>query len=185
MTGTETGEPGPRYGREDHRRIERFLGALRDAHEHMAAVFEQGCCYELSNILRQLYPEAEPWKLDGHVYTRIGGRFYDIRGQRVLTTAERARAVPRFERRDPPHRWRSRVREQARGFRPRQQVRIHVTWQVRWLRRTHRTWRSLRFRAWRIANALRIVHRIAEKRGPSESPAVRIWNLPARGGGKR
>ena len=39
-----------------------------------------------------------------HVYTRIGGRFYDINGRRRL---DEAHAEPLFRRTRKPHRWRN------------------------------------------------------------------------------
>ena len=41
-----------------------------------------GRCYSFFLILRSVFPEAEPWysKTEGHVFTRIEDRFYDIRG---------------------------------------------------------------------------------------------------------
>ena len=155
-----------------HRQIERFLAALRGSHEHMTGVFLRGSCYELATILRTLYPDAEPWKLDGHVYVRIDGRFYDIRGRRHLTPEQQNRAVARFERTDPPHRWRNLVRERHRGFRPREHEQIRVTWHVVALRTLHRAWQELRYVRWRAANAVRHTLAIARSRPLAQRPAI-------------
>ena len=147
--------------RAEHRRIVNTLTALRNAHEHMTGVFLHGSCYELFQILHALYPEAEPWKLNGHVYTRIRGRFYDIRGQRELSETEIAEATPKFERRDPPHRWRDQARERRMGFRTRTVVAIQIGWEVKVLQALHRAWRAVRHQGWRIGLVARIVRRVS------------------------
>ena len=127
--------------RAEHRRIVEMLRALRNAHEHIAGVLRHGSCYELYQVLRALYPDAEPWKLDDHVYTRIRGRFYDIHGERKLDADEMRRAVPKFERRDPPHRWRNRDAERRRGFAQRTHSIVTVGWEVRALQAAYAVWR--------------------------------------------
>lgn len=66
--------------------------------------FTNGLCYKLFLLLRRSFPEAEPWydPVVGHVYTRIGPRWYDIRGER----RERGNLIPLDHRRGhKPHRW--------------------------------------------------------------------------------
>lgn len=45
--------------------------------------YTNGMCYKLFLMLRQVYPDAELWydHVVGHVYTRIGEHWYDIRGE--------------------------------------------------------------------------------------------------------
>lgn len=40
-----------------------------------------GSCFRLYQLLALVFPGAEPWYDHDHVITRIGGRFYDIRGE--------------------------------------------------------------------------------------------------------
>ncbi len=41
-----------------------------------------GACWRLFEMLHELYPAATAWydPVQGHVYTRIGGLFYDAKG---------------------------------------------------------------------------------------------------------
>jgi len=65
--------------------IERFLARLRDVHPIMLYIYQRGGCYELFLMLREIWPEAEAWyaEAEGHIYTKIGNHWYDIRGQHV------------------------------------------------------------------------------------------------------
>ena len=47
-------------------------------------MYTRGGCFEFYNILRSVFPDAEPFydHHEGHVYTKIDGKFYDITGQR-------------------------------------------------------------------------------------------------------
>ena len=143
-----------------HLEILRLLAALRGAHEHMEAIFLRGSCYELYLILRVIHPDAEPWLREGHVYTRIDGRFYDIRGQALLSAAEQRKTRPGFVRTQRPHRWRDRGAERARGMKPRLRPAIEPTWQIRtWqaVYRTARRWQTLLWpleRWWQTALAI-------------------------------
>lgn len=46
-------------------------------------MFTQGKCYQLYLMLSDLYPQAVAWyePVDGHVFTEIDGKFYDINGE--------------------------------------------------------------------------------------------------------
>lgn len=50
----------------------------------MTLLYTQGGCYELFLLLREIFPDAEPWydQVEGHVYTKIGNAYYDIKGKR-------------------------------------------------------------------------------------------------------
>ncbi len=85
---------------------ERFLALLREAHPVMVPLFMRGGCYQLFLILRELWPGALPWYdwREGHVYTEIDNKFYDIRGQH----AQLPKTVHRLDQNWPnhrPHRW--------------------------------------------------------------------------------
>lgn len=105
----------------EHRQVERFLRELRDSHEHMVGVFTSGSCYHLYLVLRVFWPDAEPHYIDGHVYTEIGGRHYDITGRVRLTAAQLGKAEPDFQRIRKPLHWRGpnkRAAERMHGFLP-------------------------------------------------------------------
>ena len=57
-----------------------FLARLREAHPGMRLVFTRGGCFELYQVMRAIWPDAEPWYdfEKAHVYTRIGPFFYGI-----------------------------------------------------------------------------------------------------------
>lgn len=67
--------------------LRRFGLCVDDMSEDDAAAtvwhYTNGMCYKLFLMLRQVYPDAEPWydHVVGHVYTRIGEHWYDIRGE--------------------------------------------------------------------------------------------------------
>lgn len=72
-------------------------------------MFLHGGCYHLHVILKTLWPQAELWYVDkpGHVWTRIDGHFYDIRGRRSRKPAG-ARPVA-FKDLGRPDRWKKRL----------------------------------------------------------------------------
>ena len=78
------------------------IAALRNSHEHARGIFRHGGCYELYRILRSVWNDAEAWYIDGHVYTKIDGRLYDIDGPWTPTHNERARLALRRPRRRNP-----------------------------------------------------------------------------------
>ncbi|MGQ7956488.1 hypothetical protein ACUTAF_01995 [Pseudomonas sp. SP16.1] len=58
-----------------------FLAALRDVHPDMARWGLHGGCFRVFLLLQQRFPTAEAWYDGDHVITKIGDRFYDIRGE--------------------------------------------------------------------------------------------------------
>ena len=116
---------------EREKRAGTLLAALRNAHEHMRGVFRHGGCYELFRILRTIEPDAEPWFIDEHIYTRIGNRWYDIDGEWTPTEDETKRLEPLFRKGRTPWTWRNRTAEARRGFQGRLMGTVVIT---RWLR---------------------------------------------------
>lgn len=64
------------------RDILKFIAAVRNALHDSIKHYTQGNCYGFAKLLRHQYPEAVIWydRVEGHVYTRIGSAWYDIRG---------------------------------------------------------------------------------------------------------
>ena len=62
--------------------VERVLDAIRRVERER---FLNGHCYSLFLILRAIWSDAECHysEDEGHVYTKINGKFYDIRGKHV------------------------------------------------------------------------------------------------------
>lgn len=62
--------------------ITRMIRHLRNTHPEMTDTFTRGGCFQLYLMLKAIEPSAEAWYSDweGHVYTRLGSRFFDING---------------------------------------------------------------------------------------------------------
>ena len=64
------------------RDILKFIAAIRNSVHNAVHLYTHGSCYGFAKLLRHQYPEAVIWydRVEGHVYTRIGSAWYDIRG---------------------------------------------------------------------------------------------------------
>lgn len=63
--------------------ILKLINALRKTDNNIETIFMRGGCYQFHLFLKSLHSESLPYihqDLD-HVITRIGGRFYDIKGE--------------------------------------------------------------------------------------------------------
>lgn len=58
-----------------------FILMLRELHPDMPRWGLEGGCFKVYLLLKQAFPDAEPWYDSSHVITKIGDAFYDIRGQ--------------------------------------------------------------------------------------------------------
>jgi hypothetical protein len=67
----------------------------------------RGGCFEFYKILKAAFPQAEPYydEVDGHVYTLIDGKFYDIRGRRYLKDDETSPMMENTRLMKDAHRW--------------------------------------------------------------------------------
>jgi hypothetical protein len=86
----------------------RFISAIRNSHPDMVRLYSEGQCYNFALIIRSIRPEAEIRYayVEGHVYTEVGGRLYDIRGVKP-NPAHKYTHIPYLEHRrgHKPHRW--------------------------------------------------------------------------------
>lgn len=59
-----------------------LITAIRNSFPGSVIVYTRGGCWEFYLILKAVFPNAEPFydHMDGHVYTKIDGAFYDIHG---------------------------------------------------------------------------------------------------------
>lgn len=74
----------------EHARVAEFIRLLRTTDPRwFKDTFTNGACYRLYEILHHVWPEAEAWMARWvhkddmarcHIYTRIGDRYYDIKG---------------------------------------------------------------------------------------------------------
>ena len=64
-----------------------LIQCIREATPGAEKIYTQGACFHLFLTLKLAFPEAECWYdgVYGHVYTKIGGRFYDINGEARLS----------------------------------------------------------------------------------------------------
>lgn len=69
-------------------KVERFIARLRESSPWMVELFTHGGCWQFYLILRAVWPNAEPWYAwdAGHVYSKIGSVWYDIRGKHVAVS---------------------------------------------------------------------------------------------------
>jgi hypothetical protein len=85
-----------------------LITAIRVSHHDMARLYSQGQCYNFALIIKSVRPKAviHYAYAEGHVYTEVGGRLYDINGVKPKPAHEYP-AIPYLEHRrgDKPHRW--------------------------------------------------------------------------------
>lgn len=95
----------------DAAKVEKALYALRSGWDDMKPLFLNGQCVTLYLMLRALFPQAKAWysELEGHVYTEIDGKFFDIRGRHSILPNDLTPLDWQGEG-DPPHRWSRRDR---------------------------------------------------------------------------
>ena len=85
--------------------IVKIIAAIRDSHPDMEQLYMEGQCYAFHLILRSIFPYAQAWysPSEGHVYSRIYGSYYDIRGLHLKPPADIC--VLNHKHGDKPHRW--------------------------------------------------------------------------------
>ena len=44
-------------------------------------MYTEGSCYHFYLILKEVFPDAEPYYDNDHIVTKIDGKFYDITGE--------------------------------------------------------------------------------------------------------
>lgn len=62
-------------------KIESFIATVRDSFIGAQQVYTEGSCYHFHLILKEVFPEAEPYYDLDHIITKIDGKFYDITGE--------------------------------------------------------------------------------------------------------
>lgn len=61
--------------------VECFISTVRDSFIGSQQVYTEGSCYHFYLILKQVFPDAEPYYDHDHILTKINGEFYDITGK--------------------------------------------------------------------------------------------------------
>ena len=66
-------------------RISLFLAELREYVPDALDRFRCGSCFGVFRLIKAFCPEAEAWYSpeEGHVFTKVGGKFYEIGGRVV------------------------------------------------------------------------------------------------------
>jgi hypothetical protein len=62
-----------------------IIKSIRESFGSSIAVYTMGNCYQFYEILKSIYPNAEAYYDGNHIWTKIDGRFYDIRGEKDLS----------------------------------------------------------------------------------------------------
>ena len=64
-------------------KIDRLLNYLRKSTTASTYIFKNGGCFMLYKIIKLLYPKAEAYydQIEGHVYTKVNQKYYDITGE--------------------------------------------------------------------------------------------------------
>lgn len=84
---------------------EKLLAAVRDLHPDMEYMCKNGGCYSLFLVLKSVFENAVPYysQVEGHVYTHIDGKFYDITGRVYRLPKDIDLMYKDFN--PKPHRW--------------------------------------------------------------------------------
>lgn len=65
--------------------VNNFIKTIRESFGSSIVVYTMGNCYQFYEILKVVFPDAEPYYSGGHVFTKIGDKFYDINGEQNMT----------------------------------------------------------------------------------------------------
>lgn len=69
---------------ERHEKIIAIIKAIRESFGASIAVYTMGNCYQFYEILKAIFEDGEAYYDGNHVWTKIGDKFYDIRGEKVF-----------------------------------------------------------------------------------------------------
>ena len=61
-----------------------IIKSIRESFGGSIAVYTMGNCYQFYGILKSIFKDAEASYDGNHVWTKIDGKFYDIRGEKDL-----------------------------------------------------------------------------------------------------
>ena len=85
-----------------------FISLIRESNKDACYLYKNGQCYNFAKILRYIFPNHEFYYdyINGHVYSKINGFFYDIDGlyKGPISNFEKLD----HKRRHKPHRWHKR-----------------------------------------------------------------------------
>lgn len=61
-----------------------LIKSIRQSFGGSIAIYTMGNCYQFHKILKSVFKDAEAYYDGNHVWTKIDGKFYDIRGEKNL-----------------------------------------------------------------------------------------------------
>jgi len=64
---------------------ENIIANLRNSFSHATVVYTRGSCGQLYKILKEIFPDAIAYENGDHVITKIGNKFWDIKGEVTRT----------------------------------------------------------------------------------------------------
>lgn len=69
-----------------HNKVLAFIKVIRESFHDSMVVYRYGGCYGFYQILKHVFPEAEAYEVEegSHIVTKIGGHYYDIKGERFF-----------------------------------------------------------------------------------------------------
>lgn len=83
-------------------KVERFISVVRDSFVGSQQVYTRGSCYHFYLILKEVFPNAEPYYDADHIVTKIDDKFYDITGEvRGDLNFEKYERVPSYSLKAP------------------------------------------------------------------------------------
>ena len=62
-----------------------IISKLKNSFSHATVVYTRGSCGQLYKILKEIFPDAEAYENGDHVITKIGDKFWDIKGEVTKT----------------------------------------------------------------------------------------------------
>lgn len=70
--------------KDQHEKVISLIKAIAQSFPDAPIIYQFGACYSFYKILKSVFPEAEAYetKDNNHIVTKIGGRFYDVKGEK-------------------------------------------------------------------------------------------------------
>lgn len=81
--------------------VERFISVVSDSFIGSQQVYTEGSCYHFYLILKEVFPDAEPYYDEDHIITKINDKFYDITGEVNKSTGRKYDRIPSYSLKAP------------------------------------------------------------------------------------
>ena len=89
----------------ERKKLLALISSIRESHPDMENLYLYGQCFNFATILRSQFPGGDYWYayLEGHMYYRYKGKWYDIRGEHLKQP--KSSNLYNFQDGDPAYRW--------------------------------------------------------------------------------